>query len=244
MTDPGHERDSSLRLGTIGSTIAPRKRPRFGPHVSADDADEFEPESLVDATVEADDPTVVRGPAGPSHSPHARPPEALGLVDVEPGTSTVWLVGAHGGAGEDSLAAAGDSAQSWAPTEHRWPVSSDGTAVRALLCARTNVRGLEAAHAALIEWGKGAVPGVELLGLVLLADAPGRLPAPLRDYANVVTGGAPRSWRIGWIESWRYERAGPGSSTTGRRRTPGGLRDLDRLLSDIALIQTPTSKEH
>jgi len=47
------------------------------------------------------------------------------------------------------------------------------------------------------------VLGVELLGLVVVADAPGRLPKPLRDLTDLVTGGAPRAWRVGWQEKWR-----------------------------------------
>ncbi|MGL5866606.1 MAG: hypothetical protein ACRCYX_12200, partial [Dermatophilaceae bacterium] len=33
--------------------------------------------------------------------------------------------------------------------------------------------------------------------------APGKLPQPIRDLATVVGGGAPRVWRIPWVEAWR-----------------------------------------
>jgi hypothetical protein len=44
---------------------------------------------------------------------------------------------------------------------------------------------------------------VQLLGLVAVADAPGRLPRPLRDLLRLVSGGVPRMWEMPWVESWR-----------------------------------------
>jgi hypothetical protein len=72
-----------------------------------------------------------------------------------------------------------------------------------VVVARTNVRGLTAAKAAAKQWASGLVPEVKLHGLVLVADAPGRLPRPLRDLSRVVSGGYPRAWQLPWVESWR-----------------------------------------
>nr|WP_286219605.1 hypothetical protein [Paraoerskovia sediminicola] len=44
---------------------------------------------------------------------------------------------------------------------------------------------------------------VELLGLAIVADAPGRLPRALRHQAQVIAGGVPRTWNVPWMESWR-----------------------------------------
>ena len=44
---------------------------------------------------------------------------------------------------------------------------------------------------------------VLLLGLVLIADAPGRLPRPLAQLAGLVCGGVPAVWSLPWIEAWR-----------------------------------------
>jgi hypothetical protein len=46
-----------------------------------------------------------------------------------------------------------------------------------------------------------------VLGLVLIADAPGRLPRVLDDFADIVGGGVPRVWDIPWIEEWRRGEA-------------------------------------
>lgn len=57
-----------------------------------------------------------------------------------------------------------------------------------MLVARTNARGLRAAQLAATEWASGDVP-VHLEGLVLLADAPGRLPKALKQFVRLVAGG-------------------------------------------------------
>lgn len=111
-------------------------------------------------------------------------------------STTAWVVGAHGGAGETTLATllrlpgAGRS----------WPVAA-GNPLPVLLVARTHASGLLRAQAALRHWAAGAP--VNLVGLVLIADAPGRLPRPLRDLRQHVAAGAPRFWSLPWVESWR-----------------------------------------
>lgn len=65
------------------------------------------------------------------------------------------------------------------------------------------MRGLRAAQAAATQWASGIVPHVEVLGLVIVSDAPGRLPRPLREFAQLVSGGLPRTWTVPWIDSWR-----------------------------------------
>lgn len=111
----------------------------------------------------------------------------------------LWVVGTHGGAGESEIAALGEG---WRESDHAWPL----LAVRrtpVLLTARTHMAGLKAAQHALTQWASGQVPEVRLLGLVMIADAPRRLPKPLREFAGVVGGGAPRAWHVPWIEEWR-----------------------------------------
>jgi hypothetical protein len=53
------------------------------------------------------------------------------------------------------------------------------------------------------QWAAGLVPSVEVLGLVVMADAPGRVPRSLRDLLQVVSGGVPRTWTVPWVEAWR-----------------------------------------
>lgn len=117
-------------------------------------------------------------------------------------TATVWWLGVHGGAGESTLAALGGRT---APAGHAWPMPAQrGIANRVVLVARTNHAGLAAAQRAATEWASGELGDVvQLLGLVLIADAPGRLPKPLRHLAEVISGGVPRTWRLQWHEPWR-----------------------------------------
>ena len=113
-------------------------------------------------------------------------------------SAALWVVGAHGGAGESTLAGL---APGWAAASHAWP---DAPAPPwCLLTARTSTSGLLAAQASLRQWAAGDTP-VRLAGLVLLADAPGTLPRPLRDLAQLIAGGAPRCWLLPWIERWRH----------------------------------------
>lgn len=114
--------------------------------------------------------------------------------------AALWLVGAHGGAAESTLAELDDG---WTAGSHAWPSVPDGQPVQVLIVARTSARGLLAAKAVAKQWASGLVHDVELLGLVLVADAPGRLPKPLRDLTKVVSGGYPRTWQVPWVESWR-----------------------------------------
>ncbi len=90
------------------------------------------------------------------------------------------------------------------------------------------MRGLKAARGALIQWASGAAPAVDLLGLAILADAPGKLPKPLREFAALVGGGAPRLWMLPWVGSWRL-----GDTTAG---PPGP--DYQRFASDLAALTT------
>ena len=85
-----------------------------------------------------------------------------------------------------------------------WPVPQPPGRVQVLLVARTHASGLRAAQAAARQWASGSFgAGVTLLGLIAVADAPGRLPRPLRDLLSLVSGGLPRVWEMPWVEAWR-----------------------------------------
>ena len=166
-------------------------------------------------------PTMVASPIAPALGP-TRP--QLGVpapdqVDRLPQMTqfrpaVLWCLGVHGGAGESSVA--GLAAQ-WAAAGHAWPQLPSGQRAAVLLVARSNMRGLTAARSAATEWAAGLVPNVDVVGLLLVADAPGRLPRPLRDLAQVVAGGVPRSWRLPWIESWRLGEQLPDVPREARR---------------------------
>ena len=141
-------------------------------------------------------------PTGPA-APQAGVQSPASALPIRPqsASASLWFVGAHGGAGESTLAALDPR---WAPAEHAWPELPGGGPAVCLLVARTNVSGLLAAQNALTQWaGSGCGPSAQCAGLILLADAPGKTPAPINDLIRHVAGGAPRLWRVGWVESWR-----------------------------------------
>lgn len=144
------------------------------------------------------------------------------------GSASLWITGAHGGSGESRTADLIDGARI---TGHCWPVLQDGRTPRVLLVCRADMRGLTAAQSALTQWASGAAPAVDLLGLAILADAPGKTPKPLRDFSAIVGGGAPRFWTLPWVEAWRH-----GDSTT-----PPTGRDYQRFITDVAALATTTS---
>ncbi|GAA4288606.1 DUF6668 family protein [Georgenia daeguensis] len=139
---------------------------------------------------------------GPAMPQRGVPSPANGLpARVRTESPAPWWLGTHGGAGESTLAGFVPSS---AAAGHAWPLPRDvGGTQPVVLVARTSHRGLESARLAATQWAAGDVLGVELLGLVLMADAPGRLPRPLRDLARHVAGGVPRVWSVPWVEAWR-----------------------------------------
>lgn len=113
-----------------------------------------------------------------------------------------WFLGAHGGAGESTLARlfAGFGA-----ARHAWPISPhphDRTQV--VLCARTSFWGMTAAMRVAGQWDAvGLRDRVEMpLGLVLIADRPGRLPKSLEAFAGHLESATDYTWRLRWVDAW------------------------------------------
>jgi hypothetical protein len=144
------------------------------------------------------------------------------------GSAALWVTGAHGGSGESRIADLIGGARA---TGHCWPVLQDGAKPRVLLVCRADMRGLIAARSALTEWASGAAPAVDLLGLAVLADAPGKTPKPLRDFTTIVGGGAPRYWTLPWVEAWRH----------GESTSPPPAREYQRFITDLAALATDTT---
>ncbi|MFD0315650.1 DUF6668 family protein [Streptomyces flavalbus] len=165
----------------------------------------------------------VRGPTAPQAAPaQAAPPQAappqtgrvapvgLGLpgaaavpvagraAQVAGGDRVAW-VSAHGGAGASTLA----QALGGADLGRRWPDPASGEPGQVLLVARTHHAGMRAASQALNALRKGEHPaGVELVAVVLVADAPGRLPRPLGRQVRVLRSAA-TVHRVPWMPRWR-----------------------------------------
>ncbi|MDQ0987055.1 hypothetical protein QFZ71_004338 [Streptomyces sp. V2I9] len=108
-------------------------------------------------------------------------------------------VGAHGGAGASTLARVlGGTDLGCA-----WPDPARGEPARVMLVARTHADGMRAASRALNALREGRHPaGMELVALVLVADAPGRLPLVLANRVRILRSAAPVR-RIPWIAAWR-----------------------------------------
>ena len=161
------------------------------------DANTGAPKNSVPAAVP---PTILpSGPTKPQLSvPQPDHADRLPRRDVGNTTAHYWWLGVHGGAGETSLARLDRHTRA---AGHHWPVTATGSTV--VLVARSNMSGLLAAQRAATEWASGTLPGIRLAGLVVMADAPGRLPKEIRDFARVVGGGVPHLWTIPWIPEWR-----------------------------------------
>lgn len=156
-------------------------------------------------------------------------PAGLGLQTAPLPWARLWVVGATGGAGESTIASLIPGARA---ADHRWPdLATLGPKYPVVLCARTSLHGLTGAQRAAAQWAAGQLPDVDLLGLVLLADAPGKLPPPLADFVKVIAGGVPRTWSLPWMPSWRTEAATDSASLP---------RPFRRFLGEIEpLLQAP-----
>ncbi|MER5445432.1 hypothetical protein ABT065_07315 [Streptomyces sp. NPDC002764] len=111
----------------------------------------------------------------------------------------VGWVKAHGGAGVTSLVEVLGGVDVGA----RWPDPSRGEPRRVVLVGRTSARGLRSVSQALGSLQDGRAPqGLELLAVVLVADAPGRLPLGLLRRVRVLRSAA-RVQRVPWIPAWR-----------------------------------------
>ncbi|MFE0801473.1 DUF6668 family protein [Streptomyces sp. NPDC058812] len=119
-------------------------------------------------------------------------------------------VGAHGGAGVSTLAAVYGGQD----CGRGWPGPGDPPSV--LLVARTHAAGLAAAHRAVAAFRHGQAPaGLDLDCVVLVADAPGRLPRPLAQRVKLLEA-AVDVHRVPWVPARRLgETSGSPPRGTG-----------------------------
>lgn len=114
------------------------------------------------------------------------------------GERIAW-VNAHGGGGASTLA----HALGGADLGTRWPEPADGEPGDVLLVARTHAGGIRAASQALNALRMGDHPdGLRLVAVVLVADAPGRLPRQLGQRVRVLRSAA-EVHRVPWVPAWR-----------------------------------------
>ncbi|GAA2566600.1 MULTISPECIES: DUF6668 family protein [Streptomyces] len=106
-------------------------------------------------------------------------------------------VGAHGGSGVSTLAAVYGGHDSG----RAWPGPGDPQSV--LLVARTHAAGLDAVLPAVEVFRRGEAPqGLDLDAVVLVADAPGRLPRPLAQRIRLIES-VIDVYRVPWVPGWR-----------------------------------------
>ncbi|MDJ0322118.1 DUF6668 family protein [Pseudarthrobacter sp. PS3-L1] len=162
-----------------------------------------EPETSENVSVVAPQPPT--GPQHPQKGVRLRTGSTVPRQEVQGPAPAFWVMGTHGGAGESTLAALLDGAVG---TERTWPIRAERPPTpdqdRVVLVCRSNMTGLRSAQQVAIEYASGALPGV-LAGLVIVADAPTKLPKVLSDMAKILTGTVPHTWRLPWVDTWRRE---------------------------------------
>ncbi|MDI9831860.1 DUF6668 family protein [Streptomyces sp. KAU_LT] len=147
----------------------------------------------------------LRGPVPLPDGPPPAPP-------LPPGTPRRFSwIGLHGGAGVTTLA----TVYGGRDCGREWPGPDDPHAV--LLVARTHASGLAAVPGALDLFRRGATPrGLDLEGVVLVADAPGRLPRPLAERVRVIES-VIDVYRVPWMPDWRLGDLGDQGDQAGPR---------------------------
>lgn len=151
-----------------------------------------------------------------SAPPRTAPPAAPVRPLSAPG---VCWVAAHGGAGASTLA----KVLGGTDVGCSWPDATRDEPARVLLVARTDAQGLRAAARSLNAVHEARHPaGMALVGLVLVADLPGRLPLELRSRIRLLRSKVP-VWRVPWVPGWRLGRPAD--------RLPRQLIKLGRVVS-------------
>jgi hypothetical protein len=135
----------------------------------------------------------VRGPvSGPE-----RQPEPTAGRTVSP-RRFAW-VATHGGAGTTTLATVFGGHD----TGRNWPRPELGEPASILLVARTHATGLHAISHTLDTFRRGdAPPGLDLDAVVLVADAPGRLPRQLAEHIKLISS-VIDVYHVPWVPAWR-----------------------------------------
>ena len=138
----------------------------------------------------------IRGPVGEPEQPRQQHEEELQLAVS---TRQFSWVATHGGAGASTLAGVFGGHDAG----RNWPRPDQGEPGSVLLVGRTHAAGLDAVSHTLDIFRRGdAPPGLDLDAIVLVADAPGRLPRQLTQRVKVINS-VIDVYRVPWIPAWR-----------------------------------------
>ncbi|MER6124372.1 DUF6668 family protein [Streptomyces sp. NPDC001795] len=141
----------------------------------------------------------IRGPVVTPEQPAQSAQTAGAASEMAAGHRKLAWVAAHGGAGTSTLAAVFGGVDAG----RSWPRSDQGEPDGVLLVARTHAAGLQAVSHTLDLFRRGEQPpGLELVAVALVADAPGRLPRPLQQRIKVI-GSVVKVHRVPWMPAWR-----------------------------------------
>ncbi|MCX4764245.1 hypothetical protein OG562_25445 [Streptomyces sp. NBC_01275] len=146
----------------------------------------------------------IRGPV-PAPESATSTPQAPGPYPPSAATPRrfSWL-GTHGGAGVSTLCAVYGGHD----CGRDWPGPGDPPSV--LLVARTHATGLESVLRTLDVFRRGEAPqGLDLNAIVLVADAPGRLPRQLVQRVRFIES-VIDVYRVPWVQDWRLGDLGGG----------------------------------
>lgn len=139
-----------------------------------------------------------------------------------------WWLGCHGGAGVSTLATLVPGGMQ---AGRAWPNPLLGGPSGVLLVCRSTYQGMTAASAAIRQWLAGGLPPVEVRGLIIMADAPGRLPRKLSAQRARLAGTVQRTFFVPWVEEWRFAPA-------ERDTAPKEIARLGQCLRSAPWIQT------
>lgn len=140
-------------------------------------------------------PPVDAGPQAPEHPSSI--PTAIPTTTPAAAPRRFSWVATHGGTGVTTLA----SVYGGQDCGRDWPGPGDPPSI--LLVARTHAAGLAAVSRALEAFRRGEAPaGLDLDAVVLVADAPGRLPRQLTPYVKAIES-VIDVYHVPWVPSWR-----------------------------------------
>ena len=149
-----------------------------------------------------------------------------------------FLLAAHGGAGAGLLARLSAAAAEQEQDMRRigldagqlWPEPTLERTGAVVVVSRTTVSGLTKARDLGAQYLSGAAPlGTALLGVVLVADQPGKVPTPIATSVGLLDGVFARTWHVPYVPQYRL--VGPTSTPPTHPLIADVLTDIRAALS-------------